>query len=147
MRFRLNQTSDVIFFPFFNSEMKGIELEVEFMLYDRYFHVWDIKRMQARAPKHDWGKDGQLFVYGHGYDTPEDRNYIYAKRNSDSRRLADQVATYVAEMKFPVDDDHPIVVWSCHSGRPGGFAQMLTLHLIKKGYFGKRIYGCNKFGG
>jgi hypothetical protein len=135
---------DVAFFPFTEAELaEGTSnLDQEYSLYanrrGRHFDAIDLGEVAPREFK------GNLIVVGHGTQEAAHKHMIGASR---AMRSAPEVAKNIADMEFPKGPDSEILVWSCHSGVIGGFAQLLALHLIKHGYVGKKVWGCKVFSG
>jgi hypothetical protein len=138
LRFKINET-DKVYFPFRDDEME-VRLAAEQFTMSRKLDCFDRQNFE------EWDKTGQLFVWGHGSQKSEIKHLIRGTLGTGGR-AAWQVADDVAEMKFPKGAGNEIVVWSCHSGVVGGFAQLLTLHLINHGYLGKKVWGATKYTG
>jgi hypothetical protein len=139
VNFKISRSQDLVFFPFRGSQFDG-EMELEQMMMNRYnLDTCDLDE------KRTWDKTGDLFIFGHGTKDDDSKHLISGGRGE--ARTAWDVADDIAEMRFPQGNDNQIVVWSCYSGVVGGFAQLLTLHLINKGYTGKRVWGSLKYTG
>ena len=135
MKFTIDAT-DKVYFPMTDAEMDaGLQSESFSMCRD--YDCCDLGTPEK------WGeKAGMLFIWGHG-SAQSDIKHLIRGRMGAGGRSAKDVAADIAEMEFPKGADPEICVWSCYSGVVGGFAQLLTLYLIRHGYTGKRVWGCN----
>jgi hypothetical protein len=136
---------DAILFPFLFADMDGTLQGESFAYSNSDLKCWDKGDAETEAATHDWGDAGRLIIYGHGSDAVDRRHHLYGAHNKIVTPM--DLAHYIKTLNFPAGPDHEIIVWSCHSGGVGRFAQLLALHLINEGYTGKRVWGCNKYGG
>lgn len=149
VRFRLNKTSDVVFFPFRMGEMeRAMQAESMYFASNLDLNVWDAGEID-KIVGHNWGVDGQLVIFGHAGGVSPYKNNIYSTDNprTATPKSSAEVAQMIADMGFPRGPQHEIVVWACNSGGVTCFTHMLTLHLTRHGYLAKRVYGCTTFSG
>ena len=138
--FRVSK-KDVVLFPFSDRELRNGGLEDEYFVYSNLLGLDCID--EAEKPSN--GFQRHLIIVGHGSQSAAHRQFIGGGK-SFQRRVTD-VAKTIATLGFPNDRDHEILVWSCHSGGVGGFAQLLALHLTSHGYSGIKVWGCNCYAG
>lgn len=141
MKFTIDNT-DLVFFPFTDAEMdQGIAYE-EFMMNN----MTDMADVANAGENPQWNsRTGHLYIFGHGTQSSAHKHKISGGRGPS--KTAPEVAKMIKDMGFPTGSTNEIIVWSCHSGVVGGFAQMLTLHLINEGYTGKKVWGCKTYTG
>jgi hypothetical protein len=140
----IDKDKDVVLFPFPYADLGGLQREAGAYRH-RDLNVWDLDDIATDSAAHNWGSTGRLIIYAHGSDEVGYRHRLYAGK--DTFKSAPDVAKAIKAAGFPIGASNEIVVWSCHAGIVGGFAQLLALHLINEGYTGKRVWGCKRFGG
>jgi hypothetical protein len=134
MKFTIDAT-DKVYFPMKDSDMDD-SLNTE-----NWLMVQRNDCCELSDPLEPWGdKTGMLFIWGHGSAQDDIKHLIRGKLGTGGRS-AREVAADIAAMGFPTGPDNEICVWSCFSGVVGGFAQLLTLYLIRHGYTGKKVWG------
>jgi hypothetical protein len=144
MNFNVHEDNDVVLFPFKLTDMDE-ELENEVKAYRaNNLTVFDGEDYEDLA-KHDFKENGRLIIFGHGTSKAEIKHQIFASKRA--RMCASEVAAIIATAGFPTGAANEIVCWSCKAGVPGGFAQMLALHLTSHGYTGKKVWAVKKYGG
>jgi hypothetical protein len=135
---------DVILFPFTEAELQGGDggLFQEYVAYANRRVSFDCIDENEKPAN---GFRANLIIVGHGTSEPAHWHTIAAHEHAS--RSAPQVAALIKKLDFPTDPAHEILVWSCHSGGIGAFAQLLALHLTNHGYVGKKVWGCTVYAG
>jgi hypothetical protein len=143
----IDEDHDAILFPFNPSAMDRGLGEESWAYSSAGFNVWDTADAERESATHAWGAGGRLIIYGHGSAALDRRHHMYGDTEGDVIVTPPELAALIKKLNFPKGAGNEIIVWSCHSGKPHGFAHLLALHLINEGYTGKKVWGCTKYGG
>lgn len=136
---KIDKNKDVVFFPFTEAEVENSDLIGEYMRFANMFEIETVDLDDVTKDKPNF--EGNLIIFAHGTNEENHKHKIYCA--NDTTKTPTELAKIISDMDFPKGNKHQIIVWSCHSGIVCGVAQLLALHLIKRGYIGKQVWGCN----